>query len=265
MPKHQIFVASYARDFVWLEYLLRSIERYVVDFLPPVVVVPESDVAAAEAVSARCRSRALVRTQVGAPADASKWRRFLSAQVAMLESDLHCPDAEFIWLFGSDCFVHGMLTPSMGLGPSGRAVMPYSPYAALPIGPQCWRASTEHLIQVPSVEFEFMRRLPLVYPAELYRRTRAHVAAAFGAPFRDVVFDTERRGLKASESNVLGAYAWHFFRDAFEWVDVSVHPERDVTFPAIQFWSHGGLDLPCDQWHRYHGQTPRQFMDRFLA
>jgi len=94
---------------------------------------------------------------------------------------------------------------------------------------------------------------------------RAHVETAFGAPFREVVYDTERRGLKASESNVLGAYAWYFWRDAFEWVDVSRVPERDAVFPAIQFWSHGGPDLPCDQYHRYFGQTPRQFMDRFLA
>jgi len=265
MAKSQIFVASYARDFVWLEYLLRSVDRYAVDFLPPVVAVPESDESAAQSLAARVCPRAHVRTQPECPPRASKWRRFLSAQVAMMESDVLCPEADFVWLFGSDCFVHGMLTPSMGLGSSGRAVMPYSPYAALPIGPQCWRASTEHLIQVPSVEFEFMRRLPLVYPTELYRRMRAHVETAFGAPFREVVYDTERRGLKASESNVLGAYAWYFWRDAFEWVDVSRVPERDAVFPAIQFWSHGGPDLPCDQYHRYFGQTPRQFMDRFLA
>ncbi len=258
--KYQPFIASYRKDFEWLEFLLRSIDVRSRGFERPVVCVPPD-----QADEARARfPGAIVTLQDEVPDGVTPWRRFLAAQVAMMECDIHCPDADFVWLFGSDCFVRGPLYPETGMF-SGRPVMPFSMYADIGPGPDWWKAGTEAALQFPSVEREFMRRLPLVYPRVLYPAVRKHIEHAHGMSFKGYVYSTAD-AKNFSESNVLGAYAWEYRRHLFEWVNLGVgNNAQRFGMPVIQFWSHGGLDLPCDQHHALHGQIPREFMTRELS
>lgn len=262
-PTHQPFIASYPRDFEWLNYLLRSLRRFATGFLPPVVAVPPEFVRAARETF----PDVTVVAQDAAPAKASKWRHFLCAQVAMLECDKHCPEADFVWLFGSDCFVYSPLTPDMGFS-DGRPVMPSNSYAFLRstgyTAPEHWRPGTKSALRFPLVTREYMRRLPLVYPRELYPAVRRHVEFAHRTPFREYVYSTTA-SRNFSESNVLGAYAAEYMQGAFHWLDLDGPGyDSDVKLPAIQFWSHGGLDMPCDKHHKYAGRTPRSVMDELL-
>lgn len=261
---HQVFIASYAPDFVWLRHLLNSLRIRSEGFLPPAVVVPENDVAEAQVLVAQTYPGARVGAQDTCPPSASKWGRFLRAQVAMMEADTHCPKADIVWLLGSDCFVHGPLRPAQGMSGT-KPVLPITPYAwftenRLP-GPMVWKPSTEFLLQLPLVLFEYMRRLPLLYPRGLFEATRRHIAKAHGVPFREAVYASEKRQLRCSESNLLGAYAHVFAPSTFDWRRVEGGPDLDVEFPVVQFWSHGGLDRPCDPGHRFAGRTPREIID----
>lgn len=267
---HQPLIASYKRDFEWLFHFLRSFSLKANGFAPPVVVVPSSDVAEATKMTAEACPGTIVR-----PYDVPErhrrrvWAPFMRAQVAMMSGDVHCPGADFVWLWGSDCFVSGDLNPADQFV-GDKPVMPYSTYAHLAEGHPaclCWRAGTASALGwVP--DNEFMRRLPLIYPAPLYPEVRRHLAGGsddFGA-FEDRVFAAgERKDF--SESNVLGAYAWQYMHDAYHWflVDGFEYGKLAVKHPTrtIQFWSHGGMDKPCDQHHRFHGRTPRDVMESY--
>lgn len=259
---HAIFVTSYAPDFPWLRYLLDSIDKFAVGFEETVVAVPPADRERAETLFARPRVR--IAEQLAAPEGATKWGRFLRAQHAMLCGDQYTR-ADVVWLFGSDCFVYDRLTPEMGMH-DGRPIMPFVAYADVAppgSGPWCWKPSTEFMLNIPEVPFEFMRRLPLLYPRGLYGAVREHVEGAHKAEFADVLWSSESRGLMASESNILGAWAWFCAPRMFDWRRAGERP--DVEFPVAQFWSHGGLDRPCDEHHRLSGVVPRDFMEGRLA
>ena len=264
---HQPFIASYQPDFVWLEYLLRSLRLRARGFADPVICVPESD--REEAV--RRFPGTTVAVQDSVPEGATKWRRFLAAQVAMMECDVHCPTADFVWLFGSDCFVTDSLYPEMGMR-NGRPVMPSNTYAHLGPGSDWWRDGTEKALGVRPIEREFMRQLPLVYPRHLYQAVRAHVVRTHGSPFREYVYGTAREGNKFSESNVLGAFAWTFRREAYEWVDFDAPGASEAyAYPVRQFWSHGGIDGPGSDYPSYFrraeyvGTTARKYMEASLG
>ena len=268
---HQPLVASYRKDLDWCFHLVTSLRLFSEGFLPPVVVVPSADERVFRQVLVTADPKVIIRTSdVPRQYQNYAWAPFMRAQIAMMSGDLHCT-GDVVWLFGSDCFVTGALRPS-DLMVSGRPVMPFSSYAELSTGhPAClvWRkGSTDALGWTP--EHEFMRRLPLLYPRSLYPAVRRHVASG-----SDRLEDFEARVYQLgthknfSESNVMGAFAWKEMPDLYEWflLDGSGYPIFQKMFPVnmIQFWSHGGLDRPCDQYHECHGKTPRSVMNEVYA
>lgn len=266
--QHQPLVASYRRDLDWCYHLLTSLKLNATGFLPPVVVVPSDDREIFEQRVLKDLPNTILRTSdVPRSCESFTWCRMMRAQVVMMSGDIHCPDADVVWLFGSDCFVHDRLSPEDGIV-NGKPIMPFSTYAEIGrhhAAALCWQQGTATALGFTPAN-EFMRRLPLLYPRELYPAVRAYISNRHGGPFEETVY---RLGSQKnfSESNVLGAYAWEYMHDLYEWflVDGWEYGKFATRFPSktIQFWSHGGMDLACDQHHQFHGQTPRQVMDRY--
>lgn len=266
---HQPLIASYGKDFPWLFHFLTSFRIHATGFLPPVIVVPGSDVPEAEKTVSEARSDAEV--VVYDTPDRLKtywWADFMRAQVAMMSGDVHCPEADVVWLWGSDCFITGPLNPGMHVV-DGRPVMPYSTFECIfrTGGKACWRQSTRVALGWEP-DHEFMRRLPLLYPRAVFPGTRACVARSpHYRDFEDRAYGVAATRIGFSESNVMGAYAWRHLHDDYRWVcvDGDAYPPFAERHPSqtIQFWSRGGLDLPCDRHHAYHGRTPRQVMQSF--
>lgn len=268
---HQPLIASYKRDFEWLFHFLTSFRLKAKGFAPPVVVVPSSDAAEATKLTAEACPGTIVRSHdVPERHKALKTAPFMRAQVAMMAGDVHCPDADYVWLWGSDCFVTGPLVPGQ-LFEGGLPVMFHSTYRHLKNGYQgsfCWlRKTTEALGWLP--ESEYMRRLPLIYPRQLYAPVRHHVARSdrFEA-FEDYVYAAGEGG-GFSESNVLGAYAARRMPGLYHWVCVDgfAYGDNAVRYPSntVQFWSHGGIRHPCDEHHRFSGRTPLEVMESYYA
>ena len=82
-------------------------------------------------------------------------------------------------------------------------------------------------------DYNFMRRMPLIYPLWLFKEVRDYIEAKHGQSFLSY-FKTLKH---TSEYNILGAYAYRFHRDSFYWVDVINNEEE---------WA--GLSVPCTQY-----------------
>ena len=93
--KHQIFIASYAKDSEWLIYCLASLRKFAQGFLPPVVCVSQADFDEFAEFCPHFHPKVKVVVKDGTG--------FMRAQIAMMEADLFCPEAEVIYLMGSDC------------------------------------------------------------------------------------------------------------------------------------------------------------------
>lgn len=232
-----IFIRSYYKDFQWLRYSLRSIEKYCHGFSKVVLVVPASS-----------RPKLDWMGLAGDLTITCKDQRddYLGQQVTKLTADLFT-DSDFICHVDSDCMFRQLTAPH-DLFENGKPRILLAPYERLDSHIP-WRGIVERILCRP-VEYEFMRMPPYTFPRWIYNCLREHVAALHGRPLEDLVMAQPARGF--SEFNVLGAYAYYYHPEEFSWLDVS------AWLPAREhcriFWSWGGID-----------ETVRQELERLLA
>jgi hypothetical protein len=197
---HQVFISSFGKDYPWLEYNLWSLKKFQCDFLPPTVCVDSQDYPGALQLVARTYPETRVMRKDGRGPGTG----FLRAQVAMMCADLLCPEADYIYLVGSDCMAFRRFAPDVYWF-KGLPVMLYNSYAELgnmdSVG--AWQHATEQVLGFDCPN-ETMRRLPLVYPKELFPAVRKHVETRHGLAFEDYIY---KKGHPLSESNILGCYA----------------------------------------------------------
>lgn len=274
---HQILIASYKKDFEFLYWNLVTLQRFMRGFLPPVISVSSDDAAECRQIVRRAYPKAEVWVQDGPPGLGN-----LRAQISMMLGDKLCGNAGYIWLVGSDCVVSGDFSPEPFFR-NGKPVMLVNSYDKLlqyAPGIEPWRVGTTNALGfIP--QFEYMRRLPLIYPTGLFEPMRRHIETLHEMPFDKYVYgvgayaqrSNRSDAANVSESNIMGAFADRFMHDAYEWVNLDEDYEGEMSRlpnPMIQFWSHGGLDTPADVRFAYgDGQntfekTPRQVIKEIL-
>lgn len=271
MSTHQILIASYSRDFPWLEPNLKALRKFSDGFLPPVISVDGQDMFGAQKIVEKCYPGARVVQK-----DGRRGQGFMRAQISMMQGDLFCPDADFVYLVGSDCIPWTRLAPEYYFH-NGKPAMIYNSRAYFEAAnaghPIQWMDSTSQILGFP-VNGEYMRRLPIVYPKELFKPVRDHVVVTHGIEFEEYIYRRNAQGGPVSESNILGAFAWERMHDLYSWLHADGNPEytayRSSHPDLIQFWSHGGLDRPAEAAVNYshgntHGKTPREVMRDILG
>lgn len=254
---HQVLIASYERDFIWLRHCLRSLKRFSVGFLPPVISTSTADRDGARRILDEVFPEATVVVR-----DFEQGN--LRAQMSMMEGDIHCPKADFTFLVGSDCVFWAEFRPDQYFL-DGKPLMLYTSYSA--VGSVPWRGGTEDALRFP-VQHEFMRRLPLVYPRELFPLCRRHIEAVHHRPFQDYVRTRIGSG-GFSESNIMGAFAFKYLPHLYTWM-LTDHGYPPQPHPLCQMWSHGGLDRPMEccvvtDHGNTVGKTPRQVITECLG
>lgn len=268
---HQVLIASYSKDFVWLGPCLASLRRFSRGFLPPVISVAPEDADGANNIVNRHCPEATVIIHCD---PRGKVKGNLRAQLSMMNGDKLCAAADYIWLVGSDCMVHSDFSPEpffrnekpVMLINSYEHLLKYVPRMSL----TPWQDGVERALGFRP-EFEYMRRLPLMYPRYLFRAVRDFVSARHQCTFTDYVYDVHSKTERSdfSESNLLGAYAHRYEPVLFEWqnLDTNYNPSPN---PMIQFWSHGGMDNRTDVRFDYpggntFGKTPRAVITEILG
>lgn len=285
--KHQILIASYRRDFIWLRYCLQSLARYSTGFEKPVVALTSDDVDFFTKRVDPTGHLADVRIFEGPG--------FGRAQAAMMSGDILCPDADYVWLVGSDCLATRAFSPADYSDDKGLPIMLWNSWAHMEkFGRETlfWRDGVRAYTGLEPTG-EFMRRLPLAYPKELFPAARLAVVAHakpeanlhyppenwkvnpdwVRLEFNDLVFQKVNRCRNFSESNVLGEIGFRMFYDKWNWVNIDKGCPPDpeglpanvrpwpTAMPVTQFWSHGGIDRPRDQ----DGRTPRSVIAEALG
>lgn len=250
--KYQFLVASYKKDFPWLRQNLRSLELFSRGFLEPVVVVPPEDEALARAVVGQV-GYGIVKVKAGPG--------FARAQIVMLQGDIWCPEADYIFLTGSDCLAMREFD-FKEYWLDGKPLMLFNTWEHMSKHGNpgmVWKAGTEKALGGVS-SGEFMRRLPLVYPRALYPALRAAIEARHGN-FEAYLTQAVNREKNFSESNVLGEFAWRHMRDVYTWFCLD-NRHYEGAMACSQFWSHGGFDRPSE---KHNGRTPRTVITEILG
>lgn len=214
-----IFIRTYSKDLKWLEHALRSIHKHVTGFRRIVIAIPDAT------PLAHLTQETVV--QVEDLPDG-----YIGQQFTKMNAHLYT-DSDAVVFWDSDVIACEPVDVSEWFKDK-KPIIYKTRYSTI----QCpWQPITEKAVGLP-VEWEYMRRMPLVYFTDTLRACVAHVEQVHGMSLRDYLKIQPHRAF--SEFNVMGAYAERFEADKYAFIDTD-----SVTMPrnkVHQFWSWSGLD-----------------------
>ena len=223
--KVDIFIRTYDKDLVWLKYCLKSIKKYMGGYNQIIVVIPNYQL---------YMIKHLQDEGVKVMTCPAYSNDYIGQQITKLKAYTYSK-ADMILYMDSDCIFIKETIPEDFMR-NCKPILIKENYERLKGNKDAYarKGDVEKIVGFP-VEFEYMRRHPLMY----WRKD-----IELGDLFRKFNLDREGRqdvkGLEnMSEFNILGAMVEEKARDRYCFVEVGKDdiPEARVK----QYWSWGGL------------------------
>lgn len=229
-PTCDIFIRTYPGDYKWLDYCLKSIAKFCTGFRKVWIITPQCN--PQPEGSLLLKNGSLIAVQWKEMQDETQ-DGYLAQQITKMYADVitgYQPD--YILHVDSDVIFTRPTTPVDFLS-DGKPIAYYTPYTAIETP---WQPITEKFLN-DKVEFEFMRRFPILMPRWIYPRIREFCHKTHGVIISDYIRMQPARAF--SEFNAMGAYAYKYHREMFRFINT-----LEITLPmpqAIQFHSWGGI------------------------
>ena len=211
-----IFIKSYYKDFKFLNYCLKSIEKYITGYNKIVIVIPKRDYQI---------YRAVIHTYLPIELHAvdEYGDGYLYQQYCKMTAYKYC-DSQFIMFVDSDCMFYKPIDLKE-LVRNGKPEILYTHYSK--VGDAiCWKQCTERFMN-DTIHYEYMRRLPLIY-----HRETLETIHTIEPNLESIVMNSGR----FSEFNALGAWAHKFHADKYRFENTDNWQYVDPL--NIQLWSH---------------------------
>lgn len=249
--KCSILCVTYKRDFRYLKYMIRSINKFATGFHEVVILFPDTDWAE---FTAEIGPEIMGQTRITyKPIAGQEWpgKGFLWHEWQILNSDYNCPDADFVAHFDPDCIFTGPVSPGTFIK-DDKPILRYELFESIGRrhpGVMKWKEAAESCLPF-SVPWECMRGHPEVYHLGLYPRTRELMELKVGKDVEGWIKEQRNEFPQTfAEYPTLGAVAMQTFTDKYIPFDQGKqrNPDRAET-PVIQFWSHSPPEHPVDLW-----------------
>lgn len=226
-----IFIVTYHGDAQWLRYCLRSIQAFATGFHKVVVACPYRDLAVIYPIVEENGAKITGFEERGG-------KGFLHHMAIKMMAEKYI-DSDFILHTDSDCiFIEPVRPEDYFAGAKPILLMEeYERFKSWHSGVYGWKQATESALKLPAM-YETMRRHPAVHCREIYPEVRERISRVHEKPFLDWALAGNDRDW--SEFNIIGAYAWHNYRERYHWIDTGKEPRPQDKI--IQFWSRGTID-----------------------
>jgi len=207
-----IFYKSYKADYKWLYASLESVKKYLTGYNHIHVVIPKHE-------------RRYIKIPEGIQNltiyDVSEYgNTYLYQQVVKMQASLYT-GADYILYMDSDCIAE-LPTDINDYIIDGKPVIYYTPYDK--VGDAiCWKEPTERFIGHP-VEYEFMRRLPLIY-----HRSTIEAVRKLKPDLEYYIMSQQ----SFSEFNAIGAWAFENHRSLYRFLNTD---ESELERPIAKQW-----------------------------
>ena len=253
MPnKTELFIVTYAKDYPWLVYCLRSIAKFATGFSGVTILVPRQDLQALLKL-AEPASTALAFPVCCISGDEWPGKGMCWHMAQKMRADEWCPAADFVCHIDPDCVFTAPVTPETFIR-DGKPILQYERFDSILLRHEAvltWKLATEKCLPF-DIHFETMRQHGETYDRQTYRTARELVEQKTQRPFDDYVKSCKNEFPQTiSEFVTLGNVAIHCFSDKYHLVDNALKPNPDKgDFPIFQAWSHASPDQPVDLWYR---------------
>lgn len=231
--KTSIVTVSYDKDLEWLKYSYKSIQKFCKEYHSYHVILDDHENDCVNCMQFCKDNNIKFHIDTNAKNIQSGYVR---QQYMKLMADVYVPDdCDLICHVDSDSIFHDFHDPSIYFcKESNKPAMLMTPYSAFGGMLDHWLKSTSDFMQ-ETVEYEFMRRMPLIYPKWLFFELRNWVLDKHKVSLLDYL-----KGLDTfSEYNALGAYCYKYHRNFYKWVDTT--KDSFINLPFLQSWSHGSI------------------------
>jgi len=214
-----IFIRTYEKDLEWLKYALKSIRLHVTGYRNIVITIPDESLIA--------KSSDYVVIQVEDLKDG-----YLGQQFTKMNAHLYT-DADAVVFWDSDVMACEPVDISEWFV-GDKPIVYKTLYASIEAP---WKPITEKAVRF-SVEWEYMRRMPLVYFTDTIAASSNWIENKHRVTLRKYLNSQPYRTF--SEFNAIGAYAEKFESDRYAFIDTDTNeiPKNKVH----QFWSWSGLN-----------------------
>lgn len=243
-----IIIRTYYKDIKWLDYCLRSLDKFGYGFKHVIVLFPKEDLERADWSLLQRKQCAGVDFYAHAIETVIE-DGYIDQQHTKMTADFYT-DADEILFVDSDTMFLRRTGPS-AFSVQGKPYLLYTPYDRFPAGTDMpWQEPTERAMS-HHVAYEFMRRLPITIPREAVIGTREYMQMTHGVTLADYLRKVPFRTF--SEFNVMGAFVYYHNPGLMALIPTEVThltaagPEFTPTsLPPIharQFWSWGNEDV----------------------
>lgn len=249
--KTSILIITYKRDFRYLKFCIRSLNKFARGFHEVVILFPETDWSEfTSEIGPEIMGQDVIKYK---PISFQEWPKMgmVHHMERVVNAESICPDADFIGHFDADCILTGPTIPETFMY-EGKPVLRFESFASIgrrhPANVR-WQHVTELCLPFP-IHYETMRHPFQVFHAGLYPRTRELVEMKVGRPFTEYM-KTRCNSFPQDfcEFVTLGNVAMNTFADHYHLHDMELQTNRDrVELPIIQAWSHSPPEHPVDLW-----------------
>jgi len=240
----EILIVTYRKDFPWLIYALKLINKYCRGFHGVTLAVPHID----RSYLSPAMNYGFVRFE-SFDEDPSKGMLNHMVQMASAEK-LVPPGTRYVMHMDADCMFHTPSTPEdffydnkpQYLFRSWESLSspdPDNPGAKVTSDCAQWHHPTTVQLGKPS-EIYAMCRHPTVFPIEFYPLYRDRISAIHGDFEKWMLAGRNVHPQDRMDFTAMGEWAWACMRDAFYWVncgDRNPYPKDRLK----AYWSHGGI------------------------
>jgi len=247
-----ILIVTYARDFPYLRYCLRSIAKFAHGFNAVRICVPHEDVEATQAITkeevgGKTEFGFLVNGYAEKPGKGMLWhmRQIMYAD--------QWSSADCIGHIDADCVFDSPVSPEKDwLTPEGKIILRYEPFNSICKRHDAlarWQDCTQRILPFP-VRNETMRGHPEVYHRTTYALARELVERKTNIRIDEYILSCENAFPQTfCEHVTLGNVAMEQQASKYHPVlqrDDCPTPDNRV----FQAWSHGDINAPQDLWYR---------------
>ena len=224
---YDIFYRTYYGDAAWLDYSLQSIHKFVTGYSSVVVTAPESSREIIEPIVLKHGFKFIV-------CDAIHADDYVGQQATKMYADLYTT-SDIVVHVDSDLIFTQNVTLQSFLNAEGTKPLNLKTKYVDIVTP--WKDITEYNVKF-DVQYEYMRRIPLTYPREIYKNVRDHIEKVHGVTFYEFIRSITNREM--SEFNIIGAVSEQYYPNCIEWQDTHGTVPIPESF-ATQYWSWGGV------------------------
>lgn len=245
------FICTYKRDFPYLKYCVRSLNRFARGFHEVVIQFPEEDWPQfTEIIGPEIMGQDTIKY---VPIAGKEWpgKGMLWHMAQIMHADKLCRNADYILHFDSDAIFTEPITPDTFIK-YGRPYLQYERFESIGKrhpGVLQWQKNTQNCLQF-DIHFETMRGLPHCYEINTYEKARDLMMLKTQMDVNEYIMQGRNEyPQEFCEHVTLGNVAIQCFAKDYELIDMSLQENPDRSrWPVIQAWSHGDPSKPQQIW-----------------